>query len=310
MAYPLNIHGVARQGGQQSAEVVLQVFIGGVIDLSGSIHGAATLGGQPQTTATIQGGMITGSAALAGAVAAGTLIQGGAVAGQASLGGELDLTRQLAGAVAGTTALAGQPEVHVYIPGGTIPGASTLASGPLSQSQALAGGVIIGASELSGSISSSSGLAGTISGRSILSGPIGIEGWNYFEGQISGQARLGGTLLVVTAPLAIVHIIGKVLQPDGLPAASGSLVYKLSEPATLVIGAESDRIGGRGYASIDGLGNVSFDIVANDVLTPSGTYYTVRLTSRRTNRRPFVWTEKWSVASSTGPVDVGEITRL
>jgi hypothetical protein len=103
-----------------------------------------------------------------------------------------------------------------------------------------------------------------------------------------------------------IHVTGKILLPSGLPlSVPGRLSWKLSEPGTAMDGATPQRVGPEGLTGIAPNGDVDFYIVPNELIQPSGTYYSVEITLGSTK-----WKEAWQFAASPGSLTVGAIPRL
>ncbi len=105
-------------------------------------------------------------------------------------------------------------------------------------------------------------------------------------------------------------IQGKVILPDGTVATSGKITATLSQSGTTpdTTTSEQEDIGGREEGTIGVTGDVTLVLVPNDAISPSGTFYTVRISVRKPLRAS--WLEKWKVDTSPDPVDIGAITRL
>ncbi len=103
---------------------------------------------------------------------------------------------------------------------------------------------------------------------------------------------------------------GKVVIPNGATATGGAIAYSLSQSgSTPDTGTgQQQAVGGRQTATVAADGSVSFPIIPNDAITPSGTFYDVVLTTTGPVRA--YWVEKWSVTTSPDPVNIGAITRL
>ena len=103
-------------------------------------------------------------------------------------------------------------------------------------------------------------------------------------------------------------VSGKVLLPSGAAATGGKVVCELSQAASASDGAGVQRVASRVTATIGTDGSVSLALAPNDILTPAGTYYTCKFTI--ITPASASWTEKWSLASSPDPVDIGSVSRL
>ena len=105
-------------------------------------------------------------------------------------------------------------------------------------------------------------------------------------------------------------IQGKIVLPDGTVATSGKIVAQLSTSGSTpdTTTAEDENVGGREIGSIGATGDVTMVLVPNDAITPTGTYYEVRISVKAPIRA--TWVEKWSITTSPDPIDIGAITRL
>jgi len=117
------------------------------------------------------------------------------------------------------------------------------------------------------------------------------------------------SILTLHAAVEKTTVTGQILLPGGTPATAGNIVAILSSPGTAMDGASATVVLGRVQASIDPNGRpVGLALVPNDVITPSGTYYQVRITVTAPTQNS--WERKWSVTTSPDPVDIGAITVL
>lgn len=115
-----------------------------------------------------------------------------------------------------------------------------------------------------------------------------------------------------------VQIQGKVVTPDGDPVASGRIEVSLSQAGSALDGASSVRLapGASAPGSLITLGTggvlpASAVLVPNDAITPSGTYYRARfVVVPADSSLPVEWTEKWQLASTPNPLDIGAVPRI
>lgn len=103
-------------------------------------------------------------------------------------------------------------------------------------------------------------------------------------------------------------INGKVFLPSGAAATGGTLSASLNQAGSTLDGSTQVAIQGATAGTIGGDGTVSLVVVPNDAITPSGTYYNV--TIKTTGPVVSSWTEKWRVATSPDPVNIGAVTKL
>ena len=108
--------------------------------------------------------------------------------------------------------------------------------------------------------------------------------------------------------LTRVLIRGPILTPDGEPLTSGYVEGRLSQAGSVMDGASSVRIAGGSRVSAiftlstGGLLPGTARLVPNDVITPSGTYYRVRVVGVSPDSQlPVIWEERWQLASTPDP---------
>lgn len=107
-----------------------------------------------------------------------------------------------------------------------------------------------------------------------------------------------------------VSISGSVLDPEGTGVTKGTVVCSLSHPSSALDGAASVRVAGGGAGTITAGVLTGLALVPNDAVTPSGTYYNAVFDVTLANGRRKRWSEKWQLASSPSPIDVGAVPRL
>lgn len=107
-----------------------------------------------------------------------------------------------------------------------------------------------------------------------------------------------------------VSITGHVLAPDGSAPTSGHITAKLSAPGSTLDGAESVRVAAEVTEDLGTGGTLSFGLVPNDAITPSGTYYLVTYIVGLANGRRVQWAEKWQLTSDDLALDIGAVPRL
>ncbi len=103
-----------------------------------------------------------------------------------------------------------------------------------------------------------------------------------------------------------VHVTGTLLSPDGLPLAGASLTFSLSATSLATDGAAKPLVVGTSRTVSDANGAVDFYLVPNQGLLPEDSFYIVTITMP--DKREV--TERWYVASSPSPVDIGAISRV
>jgi lysophospholipase L1-like esterase len=109
-----------------------------------------------------------------------------------------------------------------------------------------------------------------------------------------------------------VAITGKVLLPDGTAPTSGRITAKLSAPASVLDGADSERVAATVSVAlgVDGAIPAGLALTPNDALAPSGTYYSVAFSVADANKVRANWVEKWQLATTPDPIDIGAVPRL
>ena len=121
---------------------------------------------------------------------------------------------------------------------------------------------------------------------------------------------LRGCFVNADAAVETTTVQGMVVLPDGQVATKGSLRIQISTSGSTpdTATAQNQVVSGRFTTQIGVDGSVSFALVPNDAITPSGTFYFVSYSVKSPIRAS--WKEKWSVATSPDPVDIGAITKL
>ena len=94
-----------------------------------------------------------------------------------------------------------------------------------------------------------------------------------------------------------------VLAPNGSPATSGTVTAVLSGPATAPDGAGSSSVMTRVVGNIASNGTVLLELVPNDIMTPSDTYYTFQYAIRTPVSGSSA--EKRIVLASPDPANIG-----
>lgn len=115
-----------------------------------------------------------------------------------------------------------------------------------------------------------------------------------------------------------VTITGTVASPEGVAFAEVSIAAELSQPISVLDGGVSQRVAGGAYIALTSGGALpaagapdAFQLVPNDIGTPSdGVYFKVRLSGVTVDGLTKIWTEKWQLASTPNPIDIGSVPRL
>jgi len=103
-------------------------------------------------------------------------------------------------------------------------------------------------------------------------------------------------------------ITGTIYDANGVVATGGRLLIRLSHPgiARDTGNSKDELVAGEVIIAIASNGAVSFALVPNDVITPVGTTYVVRVQLPN----GYAWQEHWSVASTPDPAEIGDILRV
>ncbi len=114
-----------------------------------------------------------------------------------------------------------------------------------------------------------------------------------------------------------VTITGTLLSPEGVGVASGTIEAEISQPISILDGAVSQRVASSGYIVLAAGGALpaagapdAFKLAPNAAGTPSGTYYNVKVSVTTIDGARKRWTERWQLASTPSPIDIGAVPRL
>lgn len=117
------------------------------------------------------------------------------------------------------------------------------------------------------------------------------------------------TSLIVALYLAAVPtvaITGKVLTPDGSGVRSGTITCRLTTPGSALDGTTLQRVASEVTTTLAATtGAVSFSLVPNDAITPTGSRYTCTYRAVANNGRSVQWAEQWQLASTPNPLPIG-----
>lgn len=123
---------------------------------------------------------------------------------------------------------------------------------------------------------------------------------------------LAATLLLgvslAGAAVETTTITGKLYVPGGGTATGGTITAILSSSGSTEDAGVTQIVAGRVSTTIGATGAVSFALVPNDAITPSGTSYTVNFAV--TAPIYMSWMEKWNVLTAPDPVEIGDVQRL
>lgn len=119
---------------------------------------------------------------------------------------------------------------------------------------------------------------------------------------------LAMAIAAATAAVETTTINGTWLLPDSSPAEGGQIIAQLSTSGTAPDGAGTVAVSGYTLGTIDAAGTVAITLIPNDVITPSGTHYIVRIKTEGPQVTSV--TEKWQIDTSPDPISVGSVTRL
>ncbi len=111
-------------------------------------------------------------------------------------------------------------------------------------------------------------------------------------------------------PLVALSAGSKVYAPDGRVVTNGRITCTLSQSGSVLEGAVSQHVAPVAVGKIGPTGIAVLALTPNDVITPSGTSYSVLLEGRAPSGEWLAWTVIWQFASTPNPIDVGAVTRL
>lgn len=106
-----------------------------------------------------------------------------------------------------------------------------------------------------------------------------------------------------------ISITGSIVSPDARIMTTGTIRADLSNSGSALDGVGSVTVSGRSVGAVTG-GLVSMVLVANDLITPSGTYYYVTFDCIDATGRKARWSEKWQLVSGSATLDIGSIPRI
>jgi hypothetical protein len=102
-------------------------------------------------------------------------------------------------------------------------------------------------------------------------------------------------------------INGKVVTPDGVGWAGGSIYYSLNVDGTVDDAGTEQVVGATKVTIIQQDGTVDFDLIPNDNITPADTVYVVRFFAPDGSRM----TQLWRVLSTDpSTINIGDVTRV
>jgi hypothetical protein len=103
------------------------------------------------------------------------------------------------------------------------------------------------------------------------------------------------------------NITGKIVTPDGVGWAGGSIYYSTSASATVDDGGAEQIVGATKVVSIQLDGSVDFDMIPNDIMTPADTIYVVRFFAPDGSRMIQYW--RINNADSS-PISIGDVEKV
>lgn len=107
--------------------------------------------------------------------------------------------------------------------------------------------------------------------------------------------------------IATKTIQGKIVTPDGIGWAGGTIYYKTNVPATVDDAGTEQQIGATKIVIIDSDGDVSFPMIPNDAMTPADTVYIVKMVSPNGD----IIIQHWRVLTTDpATIDIGDVTRV
>jgi len=107
--------------------------------------------------------------------------------------------------------------------------------------------------------------------------------------------------------IATKNIIGKIVTPDAIGWAGGTIYFSLSTHGTVDDGGTEQVIAANGITVIQPDGSVNFNLVPNDIITPADTVYIMRFFAPDGSRMVQVWQ---ILNSDSSPIDIGDVTRV
>jgi len=105
--------------------------------------------------------------------------------------------------------------------------------------------------------------------------------------------------------IATVNVIGDVLLPSG-SAAGGEIRVRISEVGSVDDGGDERVVVGESRFPIAADGSVDFELIPNDIISPSGTFYVATIAGPTGVARVL----GWNLASAPDPVDIGSIPQV
>jgi hypothetical protein len=102
--------------------------------------------------------------------------------------------------------------------------------------------------------------------------------------------------------ITTVHVIGKIVTPDGTGVAGGRITFGLSVPGRVEDAGETERVAPRWSVTIASDGTVDFTIIPNDVISPSDTYYNVTYAPVGQQE----WSERVVITTLPSTIEIGD----
>lgn len=106
-----------------------------------------------------------------------------------------------------------------------------------------------------------------------------------------------------------ISITGSVVSPDARAMTSGTIRADLSNSGSALDGVTFVSVSGRSVGTV-AAGAVTMELVANDLITPAGTYYYVTFDCVDATGRKARWSEKWQLVSGSATLDIGSVSRI
>jgi hypothetical protein len=103
--------------------------------------------------------------------------------------------------------------------------------------------------------------------------------------------------------IAVVNIIGSVVKPDGGGSQGGTITITLGTTGHADDGVNEVVVSGSFDAIIDEDGSVDFNIIANSLITPSGSY-----SAKFKLNDGSEFTKTWTVAAAPSTQDIGDLS--
>ncbi|MDH3834761.1 MAG: hypothetical protein OES34_11490 [Nitrosopumilus sp.] len=107
--------------------------------------------------------------------------------------------------------------------------------------------------------------------------------------------------------IAVKTIDGKIVTPDGVGWAGGTIYFSLSVHGTVDDAGTEQIVAANGVTVIQSDGSVDFDLIPNDIITPADTVYIVKFFAPDGSRM----TQHWRILTTDpSTINIGDVTRV